>query len=328
VRDGVTPAGDPHDLTVIEQTLRVDAVTARVSSALSDAGIACILLKGRAFARELYDSPAERPFGDADLLVRPGDLRSAEGVLGGQLGYRRATPGEEESDPAWQRHAHNWVPATGGGVPVELHWTVVGVGSPDGDLWPALEPYVRPLRVGAAQVPALTGPATGWLASLHAAQHGAGEARPLRDLERALHVFSEAEWQAAARLAQRLESTGPFAAGLRLTPAGARMAGVLGLPDEAPVMVRLMTSNAPAGSQVLETLARAGGLRGAMAVLRRSLVPRPTRMRGLDPLARKGRIGLVGAYLRRPVLVARGLAPAWRAWRRARSRAARRHRRR
>jgi hypothetical protein len=315
----VNPVGDPRDLTVIEQTLRVDAVTVRVASALSDAGVQSILLKGRAFARELYESPVDRPFGDADLLVRPRDLPSAEDVLGHELGYRRATPGEEESDPAWQQHAHNWVPGAGGGISVELHWTVVGVEAPAGDLWPVLEPYVRPLRLGTGQVSALSGPATAWLASLHAAQHGAAEPRPLRDLDRALDVLSETEWKAAARLAQRVGSIGSFAAGLRLTAQGARMAGVLGLPGETPVMVRLLTSNAPAGSQVLEALAAAGGLRGAMAVIRRSLVPRPTRMRGLDPLARRGRMGLLGAYLRRPARVVCGLAPAWRAWRRARS---------
>jgi hypothetical protein len=315
----VSSPGEPSGVALLEHTLRVDAVTAKVCTALSAAGIPSVLLKGRAFARELYASPLERPFGDTDLLVRDGDLERAEAVLAGELGYRRATPGEEETDPVWQRHAHNWVPAQGGGTPVELHWTVVGAGAPASTLWRELEPHARPLALGAGQVRALAGPATAWLAAMHAAQHGAGEARPLQDLDRALAVLSALDWQAAAALAARVDSTGAFAQGLRLTPRGAAMAAALGLPEETSVMTRLLAANAPAGSQVIEAVTGADGPGGAVRAIRRSLFPRPTRLRGLDPLARRGALGLVAAYVRRPVLVVWRIGPSWRAWKAARS---------
>jgi Uncharacterised nucleotidyltransferase len=319
VHGRVTGGGEADELAVVAQTLRVDAVTLRATSALTSAGIPSVLLKGRAFARELYDSPAERPFGDSDLLVPHADLERAGTVLARQLGYRRANPEEEDSDPSWMRHAQDWTPASGTGPRVELHWTLIGVGVAPAQLWHELAAYARPMQLGTGRVPALAGPATAWLASLHAAQHGGGEVRPMRDLARALAVFSQAEWEEAADLAARLDSTSSFSAGLRLTARGAELADVLGLDHGAPITVRLSAANAPAGSHAVGSFAGARGVSEALAVVRGTLIPPPVRLKRIDPLARRGALGLIAAYLRRPWLVARRLLPAWRAWREARA---------
>jgi hypothetical protein len=57
-------------------------VASSLESALSAAGIAVLRLKGAAVCERLYDSPAERPMADVDLLVLgdwTGALRTAEG---------------------------------------------------------------------------------------------------------------------------------------------------------------------------------------------------------------------------------------------------------
>ena len=67
---------------------RVDVAGAEVRRALSQAGVDCVLLKGRGFAHRLYDAVWERPYTDTDLLVRSADLGRAEGVLTA-LGFAR-----------------------------------------------------------------------------------------------------------------------------------------------------------------------------------------------------------------------------------------------
>lgn len=59
----------------------------RVASALRGRGLAPVLLKGGALLQTVYTDPAERPFGDLDLLVRRDELAAATAVMQG-LGYR------------------------------------------------------------------------------------------------------------------------------------------------------------------------------------------------------------------------------------------------
>ena len=69
--------------------LAVDAVTAEVVTALRDAGIRPLLLKGPSIAGWLYGDGAARPYGDSDLLVSPGSYRPAENALRA-LGFARS----------------------------------------------------------------------------------------------------------------------------------------------------------------------------------------------------------------------------------------------
>ena len=59
------------------------------------------------------------------------------------------------------------------------------------------------------------------------------------------------------------------------------------------------------------------GVRGKMRYLARELVPTPEVLRLTDPAARRGRLGLTVAYLRRPVVLVVHAPKGFQAWRRA-----------
>lgn len=61
-----------------------------LGEALAAAAIPFAMVKGEVFARRLYPTIDDRPFGDLDVLVRADDLDRAGPVLAG-LGYRRTT---------------------------------------------------------------------------------------------------------------------------------------------------------------------------------------------------------------------------------------------
>lgn len=74
----------------VENTLRnarFHAELTRVATAMRGDGLAPVLLKGGALLLTVYDDPAERPFGDLDLLVRPTELDAAAAVMR-RLDYR------------------------------------------------------------------------------------------------------------------------------------------------------------------------------------------------------------------------------------------------
>jgi Uncharacterised nucleotidyltransferase len=67
--------------------LFLTAETRRLMAELSTAGISALPLKGSDFASRLYRTPALRPFGDVDLLVRRGDGERVSEVMS-RLGYQ------------------------------------------------------------------------------------------------------------------------------------------------------------------------------------------------------------------------------------------------
>ena len=68
-----------------------EQTTALALAALGRACIEARVLKGVAIAHLDHDNPAERVFGDADLLIRRGDYHQALSVLAG-AGFRRSKP--------------------------------------------------------------------------------------------------------------------------------------------------------------------------------------------------------------------------------------------
>jgi hypothetical protein len=154
--------------------------------------------------------------------------------------------------------------------------------------------------------------------ALHAAQHGQATAKSVRDLDAALESADAAGWRVAAELARRLRAEPAFAAGLRLVPAGADLAADLRLPREQTVSLALDVTSAPRRARTLARFMALPGLRAKLAFLARRLVPPPSYMRALFPLARQGRLGLTGAYVWRLVLIVFDLPRAVRAWTRAR----------
>jgi hypothetical protein len=93
-------------------------------TALQEAGVEVILLKGAHLAYSLYPEAALRPMTDIDLLVREADLPAAERAMAG-CGYHpsQATVSERLN----RRQGHHLHLSKGGGasLPVELHWSLL-----------------------------------------------------------------------------------------------------------------------------------------------------------------------------------------------------------
>jgi hypothetical protein len=103
------------------QAVLLQAVGARVTDALADAGIRCALLKGPQLGEAIFGDPGRRLSGDVDLLVAPEQLCLAVECVR-QLGYR-APEDRLQADglPVLHfalAHAEEALP------PVELHWRV------------------------------------------------------------------------------------------------------------------------------------------------------------------------------------------------------------
>jgi hypothetical protein len=281
----------------------VDAVTAEVVLALRAADVRAIVLKGPVFARWLYRDGAIRSYVDSDILVAPEAFERACDVLA-SLGF--APLGEATYLGA--KHAHCWAR---GGAEVDLHQSIAGAHADDAVVWAALARDTETMRLADADVE-IPGPAAnGLIAALHAAAHGSGDARSAEDLSRAL--ADERVWSGAARLAAEVDAEAWFAAGLRTLPAGREVADRLGLDRAASVDVLLRADGAPKGAVFLGSLATTAGWRARLRLLVRAIVPEPDYMRDWYPRARRGRIGLVAAYISRVVVRLATLGPALRA---------------
>jgi hypothetical protein len=105
----------------------------RVLTMLKGAGIETLLLKGVPLALTCYPDEGSRPMADADVLVRPADLKAAVDVVG-RVGWRPVP--EPLAWPAEPRNA--WTFFDAGDRQLDLHWRVFRVGAaPDDDLWDA-----------------------------------------------------------------------------------------------------------------------------------------------------------------------------------------------
>jgi hypothetical protein len=154
--------------------------------------------------------------------------------------------------------------------------------------------------------------------ALHAAHHGVGWGRFLDDLERAVSTADIATWEAAAELAASLQATPAFAAGLRLTEPGRVLASQLDLPTQASVRLALTATTPPPIALGFDQLEQAAGFRQRVVILRHKFFPPVTFMRRWSPLARRGRRGLLLAYVRRWLWLMRYAPAGFRAWRSAR----------
>ncbi|MEK7469149.1 MAG: nucleotidyltransferase family protein [Planctomycetota bacterium] len=85
-------------------------------------GFEAVALKGFHLAYGIYGEPADRPFGDVDLLVGPADLAAAEEALIA-LGFSRgpAQTGAGAMEKSFLRELGHGVV-----LDVDLHWTLMG----------------------------------------------------------------------------------------------------------------------------------------------------------------------------------------------------------
>ena len=296
----------------LARPLGVDATTAEVVRALREAGCSAILLRGPVLRRALYGDGAHRPYVDTDLLVSPRDLTQAGEVLA-RLGFGLVLDHRDHGGVT-EPHAQEWGRAPHGHV--DLHWLLPGCTVAADRAWEILSARVEPIAVAGVEVQAPMRAAIALVDALHAAHHGAATRKPLDDLDLAVERLGADTWRAAAALADELGATEAFAVGLRLVPAGAALASRLALPDRVSARRRLMAAGHPSGALGLLRILEAD--RGRLDAIRETLFPAPSYMRVAYPNARRGRRGLLLAYLMRLLARARRLPAGVRALRAAR----------
>ncbi len=296
--------------------MRIDGATAEVLRAFDAEGVSSVLLKGASNREWLEDRATDgRWYADCDLLVRPDDHEAAARVL---LGLGFVSDLDPTKMPAWWReHDLSWRRDQDHGV-IDVHTTLPGVGVDDERAWTLLSAGSQVIPVGGYRARALAIPARALHLALHAAHHGPGWVMGFADLERALEHGEEATWTAAAALADRLDATAAFLAGLRLTPAGRGLAERLGVVAAPSLDVLLVGDRARSAALTLERFACADDRRTRLSIVCNKLFPPPTFMRHWSPHARRGRPGLAIAYVLRLRWVLTRLPAAVRSWRRAR----------
>ena len=92
-----------------------------VLTALRDADIPVIVLKGARLAEIVYDNIALRPMGDVDLLVPKNHLQRAADTLTA-LGYEPLKPYSIDVDVAVLHHLTPFIKPNG--IKIEIHWTI------------------------------------------------------------------------------------------------------------------------------------------------------------------------------------------------------------
>lgn len=303
-------------LAIKAWSLFLDDMTARVSAELESRGIRCVLLKGAVLARLLYDRDYDRGYTDADLLVQSAHVAEAERALCG-LGFVRTDRDEDWVGPA-PKYAHTFQRPRDRAM-VDLHWRLSGAAASPEAQWSALINRTRPLEIGGRAIDTLDEPASAVMVALHAAHHGASRPTALAELGRGLDRLELAVWAEARRLARELGAEEQFAAGLRLAPAGVRLADRLELADPRSVELWLKANPGSYGAWLLDRLTQTTSLRGRVAICLRVAVPTRRQMHTFaPPLAKRGRIGLGLAYALRPLRLMIHGVPAVREWVRAR----------
>lgn len=281
----------------------VDVLTAEVAGALGREGIEVLVLKGPVLARWLY--PGEvRPYGDSDLMVAPGDWECAVGVLE-RLGFVRYLP---------------WVPSPlfldpGGtafsrrGGMVDLHCRLPGLeGDPD-RIWCDLVAGAERQVVGGEELCVPGRDVVLLHVALHAAHHAdLTDGKPFEDLRRALACVEEAMWSKALELARAYGGVPAFAAGLRLVPEGDVLARRLDLGDVGSIQYELRHEGEVLAEKLYALLSIDAGIWRKLAIAISDVFPSPDYMQWCSPLARRGKLGLVGAYVSRVIWVI-GQAP-------------------
>jgi hypothetical protein len=275
----------------------VDVLTAEVVGAFGREGIEVLVLKGPVLARWLY--PGEvRPYGDSDLMVAPGNRARAVGVLErmGFVEYRPWMPTPLSLDIGRTTYDR------GGGM-VDLHCQLPGLeGDPD-VIWGGLAASADRQVIGGVELRVPDRDAVLLHVALHAAQHSnLVDSKPLEDLRRALARVEESKWSSALELARAYRGVPAFAAGLRLLPEGGDLARRLDLGEEGSLKYALLRDDMIA-EELYSLLCAEVGIRRKLAIAVSRGFPGPDYMRWWSPLARRGKLGLAGAYLWRAVWV-------------------------
>lgn len=281
----------------------VDALTAEVAGAFGCEGIETLVLKGPVLARWLY--PGEvRPYVDSDLMVAPENRAHAIRVLEwlGFAEYLAWMPSPLSLDPGGTAFNRR------GGM-VDLHCRLPGLeGDPDA-IWVRLAASTERQVIGGVELRVPDRDVVLLHVVLHAAHHAnMVDSRPLEDLRRALARVEESEWSRALELARAYRGVPGFAAGLRLLPEGGDLARRLDLGEVRSLRHEIRREDNVIAEELYALLSAEVGIRRKVAIAASDVFPRPDYMRWWSPLARRGKLGLAGAYLWRAIWVI-GQAP-------------------
>lgn len=285
-------------------TAEIDATTAEVASAFGIEGIETLVLKGPVIAKWLY--PGEvRPCSDSDLMVAPGDRARAVDVLE-RLGFTEHLPYRPirlSLDPGG-------TPFNRSGIFVDLHCQLPGLkGDPDA-VWGRLAASADRQVIGGVELRVPDRDTALLHVVLHAAYHAnLVDGNPREDLRRALARVEESKWSNALALARACGGLPAFAAGLRLLPEGEDVARKLDLGDVRSLQHKFRHENNVMAEELYAMLSTDAGVRQKLVIAARDIFPRPDYMRWSSRLARRGKLGLAGAYLWRVIWLI-GQAPA------------------
>ena len=295
------------------RAMAVDRVTGEVVSALDDAGIPTILLKGPSIARWLYPEGG-RTYCDTDLLVRASDHARAAGLLramgfaealGGFHPFERGAIADVAVSFVRPRHVD------GRGGDIDLHRNLPGLPAPDDLLWQEFDRLTTTLAVGGRAVRVLDRTGVALHVVVHAVAQGFGQ-HTGEDLRRLVTTPAAPDWEAVAALATRLGIADVLGHGLRRHPAGGEVADRLGLPHSlrAGSPLRWAVLGGPRGTASLLRLREAPTWREKAQLVRWALLPSAAKIRYVS--ARPGARGraLAGAYMRWWQDLARAAVPA------------------
>jgi hypothetical protein len=193
-----------------------------------------------------------------------------------------------------------------------------GVGVAPDKVWEEVARAPEKVSLDGLQVDVLAPAARALHVALHAAQHDHRFKKPLEDLTRAVDRLPAEVWAEAAALAERLDASPTLVLGLARLPEGLALASKLDVVRLEVAQAATDKRSAARLAVGFDRLARTSGLRARMGMVAREVVPSRSFIRYWSPLARRGRAGMVGAYLWRPIWLLLHAVPSIAAWRRYR----------
>lgn len=297
-------------------TMSVDALAVELIAVLEAEGITTVLLKGASIRSWLYPNE-ERAYGDVDLLVSPASYEEAGAVLR-SAGYYDLTEGWAPLERAPHATTFRSDDGPGPAVCVDLHRTLPLVRADAENVWQTLSAHVTRIVLHGTKIRVLDLPARSFHLTLHAAQHGHAKSGPIEDLRRAVSVVEPDIWTEAVAVARTLGAEDYMAAALRMVDGGRDLTEHLGLAATESTMARILTNEPTPGVWRLQSLAEAPSWGRRAALVRATLLPSPASARARWPQARRGRIGLVGAYVASLASVTAALPRALARWTRVR----------
>ncbi|GAA4125152.1 hypothetical protein GCM10022415_31850 [Knoellia locipacati] len=180
-------------------SVTVECLVPPVADLLHGAGVDWRLTKGPALAHLDYPDPSLRPFGDVDVLVRPGQWQVALDALA-EGGWVRVSP---ELAPGFDERFGKGATLTNAvGLEVDAHRRLAagrfGLRLDSEQLFEDVEW----LELGGRQVPCLAARDRLLHACFHASLGGARRLRAFRDVAQLL-LMTEADWEGAVTAAER-----------------------------------------------------------------------------------------------------------------------------